>query len=675
MKKLLVLMALLVGASASAQTRSTISYIHPDAAAPGMAIYTELIGPDTKGNFGADGLNNVSIEFVNPLDALRVFIGPRVTSWNGRVVSLFVIVPNGAATGPVPFRVVVNGERSNVETFNIVDAQTLPENLASGALGSGGDYGTRSPRNTMVVESLHLGEGTFTVSDIDPDPATPGNQSYLPFTILSKGDVSIEGELTVGGNGKNAIAGGGGGGGAYTVNDHDPARNVGGNGYSAGGGMHDVGGIGSGSTADGWNGGNSLNRAPGGQGLGDRWWDDQGGGGGTGFPFGTQSQAGTWYAEGGNSPAGGVGGGGGGGEKSMPDSSFGGGGGAFATDGGNSGTGGFNGGKAYGNPLIVPFCGGSGGGGGNQFGDGYAGVGGAGGGAIHIFSMREIDILGTIASNGADGEGTHNIFKGGGGGGGAGGAIALTAPIIDLVGDLSVKGGMGGEAVLRPERGGLPGGDGGEGRIRLIGLVQHCPANVQPVIGPTVAHMSVTNGALKLEGTGRAGDSLLIYAERQGTWNYQEPLRTMVTEHGDWQVLCPSSMMNCSHISVLEQIHTAEAAPFVQSPLWVFSTQTVTPPEATSDVAAQGVSHSLLIGVVRFDANWMHATITGSSMESVEYQLLDILGREVTHRSIQLDGAGNYELDLNSSTLRNGNYILAVRSGTSLVSKNISIAR
>jgi len=675
MKKLLALLTLLIGASVSAQTLSTISYIHPDAAAPGMAIYTELIGPNVKGNFGTDGLNNVSIEFVNPLDALRVFVGPRVTSWDGRVVSLFLIVPNGAAVGPVPFRVVVNGERSNVEMFYITDAQTLPDNLAPGAIGSGGDYGTRSRRNTLVVESLHLGQGTYTVSDIDPDPTTPGNQAYLPLTILSKGEVSIAGELTLTGNGKNAIAGGGGGGAAATVNAPNPDRNIGGNGFSAGGGMRDKGGVGSGRGPSGWDGGNSLNGAPGGQGLGSRWFDDQGGGGGTGFPFGTQSQAGTWYQEGGNSPAGGVGGGGGGGEKSMPDSSFGGGGGAFATDGGNSGTGGFNGGKAYGNPLVVPFCGGSGGGGGNQFGDGYAGVGGAGGGAIHIFSMRGIEVLGSITSNGADGEGTHNIFKGGGGGGGAGGAIALTAPVIDLEGDLSVKGGKGGDAVLRQERGGLPGGHGGEGRIRLVGLVENCPANVQPVIGPTVAQMSMTNGTLKLEGTARAGDSLLIYAETQGSWNYLEPLRTMVTEHGDWRVLCPQSMATCSHISVLEQIHTADAAPFVQSPLWVFSTQTVTPPEATSDVTVQEVSHALSIGVVRFDANWLHASITGSSMELIDYRLVDILGRELTRGSLQLDGAGNYQLDLNSSMLKNGNYILAVRTGVKVVSKNISIAR
>jgi len=220
-----------------------------------------------------------------------------------------------------------------------------------------------------------------------------------------------------------------------------------------------------------------------------------------------------------------------------------------------------------------------------------------------------------------------------------------------------------------------PGGHGGEGRIRLVGLVENCPANVQPVIGPTVAQMSMTNGTLKLEGTARAGDSLLIYAETQGSWNYLEPLRTMVTEHGDWRVLCPQSMATCSHISVLEQIHTADAAPFVQSPLWVFSTQTVTPPEATSDVTVQEVSHALSIGVVRFDANWLHASITGSSMELIDYRLVDILGRELTRGSLQLDGAGNYQLDLNSSMLKNGNYILAVRTGVKVVSKNISIAR
>ncbi len=677
MKKILSTIALFVASSACAQHQQVLSYLTPDAAGPGMAIYTELIGPNVPGNFGVDGLNNVDIELINPLDVARLAVGPRVTSWDGRMVSVLMMVLPDVDPGPVPFRVVTSNGKSNVDTFYIVAPQVLSENLPPGELGSGGIYGTRSRRNTLVVESLHLGTGTYTVSTNDPDPLTPGNQAFLPLTIISKGDVHIEGTLSLDGVGKNAVAGGGGGGACYTVGKVEPDRNIGGNGFTAAGGMHGAGGMGSGGEADGWNGGASLNGTPGGGGLGDRWWDDQGGGGGTGFPFGTASRPGTWFQEGGNSPAGGIGGGSGGGERSAPDSSFGGGGGAFATNGGNSGLGGPNGGQAYGNCLIVPFCGGSGGGGGNQFGYGYAGRGGAGGGAVHIISLGKIDISGSISAKGADGESTNGSagpygFGCAGGGGGAGGAIAMTAPLIDVDGSLIVDGGKGGAAVHQYAGGGSDGGDGGIGRIRIIGAsVKGIPA-LSSYSGPALTTFERVGEVSRISGTGRPGDSLLIFPEALGKWNYDAPLKTRVGTDGKWQTTCSSGLSACTHISILEELSVQNSTPFLKEPHWVMSPQMDVPQQSLSvPMLIQSPATLSIIASSTESSDLIRVQVAGQPLSVIQLRLSDVLGRVVYQVSTHLDAFGRVDQRLVNPKLANGVYFVTASDATSSVSKSI----
>jgi hypothetical protein len=71
------------------------------------------------------------------------------------------------------------------------------------------------------------------------------------------------------------------------------------------------------------------------------------------------------------------------------------------------------------------------------------GLGGFGGGAVHLVSMVRIDIEGRIQAGGAAGSGAENN-RSGGGGGGSGGLIGLEALDIEIGGILAANGGGGG---------------------------------------------------------------------------------------------------------------------------------------------------------------------------------------------------------------------------------------
>jgi hypothetical protein len=659
MIKSLLLSTLLVASVAEAQTPS---YIHPDAAAPGMAVYTEIIGPNVRGNFGPDGINKAQVELINPADASRIVVGPSVTSWDGRMISQTFYVRSNASLGPVPFRVITSTGTTAIDNFFIVEAQTIPSNLPPGALGSGGDYGTRSVRNTMVVESLNLGAGTFTVSDVDPDPNTIGNQALLPFTVLSKGPVTINGELTVSGQGQDGIAGGGGAGGRDNTN--------GGRGYTGGAGTQALGGIGSGADGSGWDGGTSITRTPGGMGVGPRWWDDQGGGGGTGFPFGSGGIAGTWYDEGGWNSPGGIGGGSGGGEKAMPDSSFGGGGGGFATAGGDSGPwNGRNGGRPYGNSLIVPFCGGSGGAAGNQFGDGRGGNGGAGGGAIHIFSNLMVDVKGKISADGADGESTQGVHKSGGGGAGSGGAIAITAPIIKICGELSAKGGHGGAAILKPVEGGLFGGDGGRGRIRLAGFQADCECeDAETVVA--------SNAELKdhvLSGTTVRGDLVKVFLQGPtGTFDFENGQTLTADASGKWSVPLPGNISMPEQISVMQRV-VADASNPEDNTLWVLAPVNVVS-SSTADVHFAPQTNFNIISASQVGEH-IRISITGDPNMNIALKLMDVLGRELSAGSAYIGDLGNANVVLTTSQIPAGHYFVVASTGNAMSTRSVQITR
>lgn len=130
--------------------------------------------------------------------------------------------------------------------------------------------------------------------------------------------------------------------------------------------------------------------------------------------------------------------------------------GTSGTSGGGTGTGAA--GITYGDATLSELHLGSGGGGGGGINNG----GGKGGAAIAIFAS-EIEITGSLTSNGNDG-GTTTQSNSGGSGGGSGGSILLKARKITLGTNLVTALGGSGAAGLGS---GNTGGNGGNGRIRI----------------------------------------------------------------------------------------------------------------------------------------------------------------------------------------------------------------
>lgn len=498
-----------------------ISYIIPDIGTPGMNTYVELIGPyDADGNFGNLGLylNNsgdaVQVKCVNAADTDKIKFGPVLVGWNGRMAATQAFVlpwvqPNSddwkALTNAfrIPIVFTTASGTSNVDTFYIVQSHAAINAVAGATLGSGGPAGLRSRRGAMVVDGVTLsGSGTITVSTNDCDAATPGNQGYLPFVLLSIGPVVVGAGITVdiGASGKNGGPGGGGGG----CGD-GPTGEVGGTGY-VGGGSGELksrpatGGDGTGSNGNSNAGGNALNALPGSP--ADAMVCQSAGG--SGNPFVTTS--GGWYAN--NQLHDGCGPGGG-----------------FATVG-DYGRGeyfptpDFFGGKVNGNKMLVPMMGGSGGGGGNEFcsysADGSPGLTGGGGGGAMVLFGRSLTIS-NMSSDGGQGvtSGYGCVNHGSYGGGGSGGAIALLAKMTSTFGTLSVKGATGGHA--------HPGsGTGGSGRIRNDGpsaaLSLTTPTDASQYRGVSTDTSQYVPRTFTLTGSGN-GNSVKIYVRSiSGPW-------------------------------------------------------------------------------------------------------------------------------------------------------------
>ncbi|MEJ5245352.1 MAG: choice-of-anchor D domain-containing protein [Bacteroidota bacterium] len=447
MKKLILL---LVGIFPYlAEGNVVISYLQPDIVAPGMNSYIEFIAPyNAYGNFGADRTfynlptDTLKIEVVNPSDRWKLTFGPLVVSWQGRMISTQVFAhpslkPNSwdwsllQQDFRIKVRINKNGVLSNEVDLYIV--QPFPFGNKSSSIDSvlgAGSLGKRSPRGAMIVDSMILANRTYYVSTSDPDPATPGNQGYLPFILISKGPIrggantliSVDGGLT-GGQQRllDAGPGGGGGGGRFydagLFSDNSQNGDDGGNGFTGGGsgGRNNsslpgvtnsmkLPGIGtleitSNTPARGY----SLNGVP------PSYIPNvyESAGGGTGHPFGRSGK----HCNDGNNciPPGGYGGGSGV-KQNTPGGS-----GGNATDGqGNNNSGG----KAVGNRMITPLAGGSGGASGNpQSGGNYSGSGGGGGGAIMIYAPEISNVR--ISAKGANGQNGVNSSNGGGGSGGS----------------------------------------------------------------------------------------------------------------------------------------------------------------------------------------------------------------------------------------------------------------
>lgn len=516
----------------------TISYIIPDIGTPGMNTYMEVIAPQNKlGNFGATddfiATGQVNVETVNPADTNRVVISPPIVSWQGRMLGCHIFVREGAALGPVPIRVRVNGVLSNADTFFIVMPQSIGTQSGGGELGSG-TLGRRSKRGAMIVDSLILSNGTYTISVGDTDPLSDGGQGYFPFILLSKGPIRVHqfGKLSIDALGKHGGPGGGGSGGYGATRPAQPPLipaipgelNVPlGNGFAGGissvpvvpspGGF----GIGTGSNSASMNGVRantsfSTNRLY---------------SGGPGHPFDSDGRSGGSAAV-----------------STNPLAPFG----IYYGGGGNAGPGtGITAtnfltvnGQAIGNSFIVPLHGGAGGasGGSNDS------VGGGGGGGIALYSQSTTTVV-TITAHGGDGAngfdcGSQTEGCGDPSSGGAGGCIILGARGGITGGTATTRGGKGGKAAAVA----LPGstaGNGGSGRFRYDGATNgatfHTTAGGSVMRGISFDPITFTPTlSFFLSGSANIGDTILIYYRTNlRPWNSTLPLRIVATNEYWWQ--------------------------------------------------------------------------------------------------------------------------------------------
>ncbi len=574
-----------------------ISYIIPDIGTPGMNTYFEIIGPNNQvGNFGTDSiyLNNpndaIQVVCANDSDTEYVRFGPCVVSWNGQMISTQAFVlPNVNATSTdwqqgikIPVCAIVNGDSSNADTFYIVQPQNIGVNgtlFSVGALGSGMQAGTnwglRSRRGAMIVDSLILnGNGSYTVSTQDCDSGTSGNQGYLPMVLISKGVITISSNaiLSLSADGADGGPGGGGGGAGDTVAP--------GSGYCAGGnncGFHDEAMSGTGLAGAG------LNLLPSGGGNN----CDQGGGGGSGHPFGLSGAMGL---SGSPSQAGGYGGGSAGGETGNGDNhvnEFGGGGGGYSSFGQNGqGTGiylGNNSGFPVGNRMIVPLAGGSAGGAGNQDAGGHGGSGGGGGGGLSLqsFTRCDIDLIRSDGSSGANGVvgDPNGLFptSGAGGGGGTGGGLLVGGKLsLNSSSGFDMSGGSGGLAAADGLGTGesSDGGNGGAGRIRIDGPLVSTPImtpdSASSYTGLSTDTQSFISKSFKLTGTGNGSEIRIYLKPLSENWTLCD---SIIGYGSSWsaQINLPPGSDSIFLLAAAQQVLSPVSDTYTTEPSWVLS--------------------------------------------------------------------------------------------------------
>ncbi len=450
-----------------------ISYLIPDLGTTRYGTYIEVIGPhNANGGFGTDGtyLNNpgdaVRVRCERSADTLLIKIGPCVVSWDGRMISTIVyVLPTVAPNSEdwtkldpkyrIPLVVEVNGVTSQPDTFYIVKPWPIGDKRgnADRVIGEG-SLGRRSKRGAMLIDSFLLAGADYTVSTADCDASKPGNQGYLPYTLLSPGRIvgQVGSNIRASASGADGGPGGGGGGGAYyNVLVAGSSGTAGGNGFTGGGpggenapfngSSRRKPGVGSGeSLGSGTVGSPALNGTLG----GDATSAYENAGGGTGHPFG---QSGVGCDQKDNCNTSSAYGGGSGAREGIVGSSAG-----FGEDGIPS-PGQSNQGLKHGNAMLVPLAGGSGGASGNPSGlTGLSSNGGGGGGAVsmHARLLAQFDVWavgGTTSINGVAA------------GGGSGGGIILGSRL-----DNTSIGSAGGQTGT-PDR--PPHLKGGTGRLRL----------------------------------------------------------------------------------------------------------------------------------------------------------------------------------------------------------------
>ncbi len=575
---LLIPAMVMVGASSIKAQR--IVRLRPDRAAPGMNVIVEVItrvaSDALLGNPGlSPSLTRVYTQ--NPFDTNRIVIGPVQVSWRSHLMQIPIFVASDADTGVIPIVIATNAASDTV-LFTVARPDHIPAASGAFVLGEGGN-GTLSAGNTLLIDSLKATNATITVSMADPDQNTPGNPRLEPVMILSTGPIILSNStFSLNASGKNGGPGGGGGGGGF--------EGIGGVGFTGGGSCSDTVlpslNIGSDSDATPVSGGRSITGVLG----GGTSPSDQGGGGGTGAPFGYNFNAfkasGQAGVGGGEPRIGGYGGGSAGGEfVSLPILEFGGGGGGFGTPGGGGmevAGAGQNGGSAYGGRFLIPLSGGSGGGAGNAYFNNQqpppsGGSGGGGGGAIAMVSFDSITLINSSFTASGD-SGTSGQVYGAGGGGGSGGAIWLSGArgIGGGTSTLSTSGGAAGIGSANA----FAGGAGGDGRIRIDGLigpsvlsqkVEHSSGvSITPIRQVIRGNLGVVSGLAP--DTNNTLDTVRIYYRNHHTgWQYVDTVRTK----GRWTKWIPLGRDSLLYLMAIVQTHPLPTDEANLEPDWIMS--------------------------------------------------------------------------------------------------------
>lgn len=564
-----------------ATSQPQLRYMIPDIGTTAFTTYAEFIGAfDKPGAFGADSLslNNtgdkVRVRCANDADTNKIKLGPCVVSWNGRMISTHIFVmrdvfPNSedwdklAPAFRIPIVIEVNGQRSNVDTFYIVKPWPLGNISSNGErmLGSG-TLGKRSRRGALLVDSLVLAgsvnnvPSAYNVSTADCDPRTPGNQGYLPFTLLAVGQVrGLNGaQLHADATGVNGGPGGGGGGGGFENYITGGAGGTnGGNGFTGGGpggANNSIGGsnrrkpgVGSGeeilSGNSNTHGSAALNGVFGGEAL----TSYENAGGGIGHPFGSGGIG--CSVKNSCNPDGGYGGGSG-----YQEGKRGAGGGYGSA--GKAENNAKGGGKAHGNMAMVPLAGGSGGASGNPGVFDRSGAGGGGGGAISIHAMR-------LSNFDAYAYGHFASRENAAGGAGSGGGIILGSRLAN-----GAFGAVSAQPFPQDQTGTLNGGDG---RRRYD--VRDVPLDAQYYNGPVSDTLSRSLRRMKLLGYGNGNNIVVFWRGRDGSWEAGD---TISGYGSSWAAdVFFASKDSTFLISVAQQIPSPSNLPYLTEPSWVLS--------------------------------------------------------------------------------------------------------
>ena len=601
-----------------------ISYMTPDIGSPGLAVYVEIIAPaSSPGVYGVDQLHQstptsaVRIECVRPEDNARIISGPLVVSWQGRMISTTFFVPPSVVPNShdwtlldpqfrIPIRVIVNGVASNIDTIYIVKPWTIGNVSASTerVLGQG-QLGKRSRRGAMIVDSLILGLGTYTVSANDCDPSTAGNQGFLPFTLIVAGRITSIGTADQTSIDASAIGitggpgGGGGGGGFSNFNIAGNRGTDGGDGFTGGGpGGYNFDrsrkkpGVGSGEALAAANtttrGSNSLNGVAGGEVT----TSFENAGGGTGHPFG---QSGVGCSDRLTCNVSGANGGGSGTQESKR-----GGGGGYGTKG-ESEVGFTNGGFQHGNACIVPLAGGSGGAGGNpELARSIGAGGGGGGGAISVHAQDVTNV--TIRSRG--GVPQRQALQGGCG---SGGGVVVGTRSIAASGLVRVDIAGGADPTAND-----PHLSGGEGRMRYDG-----PGTLagSAYNGPTIVARSEFPRASRIEGT-RAPNLLYVWIRSEnGPWQMAMLPPTSGPTSRSWNLdyVWPG-VDSVFYVVVGQEVVAPKAIPYGYEPAVVMgqSSSTVIRVVTTAPIRVDSVDLGALTcrGVAVIDTVWVRNLTT-----------------------------------------------------------------